>query len=47
LENNQFIPAKFTCDGEDLNPSLIIEEVPEETKRLTLEANGRIDCLPQ
>ena len=36
FENNQFIPAKFTCDGEDINPSLIIEEVPEETKRFTL-----------
>jgi len=47
LENNQCIPAKFTCDGEDLNPRLMIEEMPEETKRLTLEATGRIDCLPQ
>jgi hypothetical protein len=36
FENNQFIPAKFTCDGEDINPSLIIEEIPEETKRLAL-----------
>jgi len=25
----------------------MIEEVPEETKRLTLEAAGRIDFLPQ
>jgi len=25
----------------------MIEEVPEETKRLTLDAAGRIDFLPQ
>jgi hypothetical protein len=46
LENNQCIPAKFTRDGEDFNPSLI-KEGPEETKRLTLEATGRIEFLPQ
>jgi len=47
LENNQCIPVKFTRNGEAINPSLMIKEVPEETKRLTLEATGRIDCLPQ
>jgi len=36
FENNGFIPKKFTCDGEDINPGLIIEDVPEETKRLAL-----------
>lgn len=36
FENNQFIPAKYTCDGEDVNPPLNISEVPEEAKSLVL-----------
>ena len=36
FENQGFIPKKFTCDGEDINPGLIIEDVPEGTKRLAL-----------
>ena len=36
FENNGFIPKKFTCDGEDVNPGLIIEDIPEGTKRLAL-----------
>ena len=36
FENNGFIPKKFTCDGEDINPGLIIEDIPEGTKRLAL-----------
>jgi Raf kinase inhibitor-like YbhB/YbcL family protein len=36
FENNEFIPEKFTCDGEDINPGLIIEDIPEGTKRLAL-----------
>jgi Raf kinase inhibitor-like YbhB/YbcL family protein len=34
--NNQFIPASFTCDGEDINPSLVIEDIPKEAKSLAL-----------
>ena len=30
------IPKKFTCDGEDISPALIIEDIPEETKKLAL-----------
>lgn len=30
------IPARFTCDGEDINPTLIINGIPEGTKSLTL-----------
>jgi hypothetical protein len=33
---NQKIPRKFTCDGEDVNPSLKIEHVPPEAKSLVL-----------
>lgn len=34
--NNQFIPAKFSCEGEDVNPSLFIEGIPSGTKSLAL-----------
>ncbi len=30
------IPAKYTCDGEDINPPLAIEEVPDNAKSLVL-----------
>jgi len=36
FEKNEMIPKKFTCDGEDINPCLIIEDIPEKTKRLAL-----------
>jgi len=36
FENNGFIPKKFTCQGEDVNPTLIIEGIPEEAKTLVL-----------
>jgi len=34
--NNEYIPAKYTCDGEDVNPPLKIEYVPEGTQSLVL-----------
>ena len=36
FENNQLIPVKYTCDGQDVNPPLMIEGVPPETKTLAL-----------
>jgi Raf kinase inhibitor-like YbhB/YbcL family protein len=36
FEHNGFIPAKFTCQGQDINPPLIIEDVPEGAKSLVL-----------
>lgn len=36
FEHNQLIPEKFTCDGEDVNPTLNIEDIPLETKSLAL-----------
>ncbi len=36
FKHNQFIPRKYTCDGEDINPPLSIEDIPENTKSLAL-----------
>jgi Raf kinase inhibitor-like YbhB/YbcL family protein len=36
FENNKLIPSKYTCDGEDVNPPLTIEGMPEKTKSLAL-----------
>jgi hypothetical protein len=36
FEHNQYIPKKFTCQGEDISPTLIIEGVPPPTKSLAL-----------
>jgi hypothetical protein len=30
------MPTKFTCDGNDINPSLLISGVPEQAKSLVL-----------
>jgi Raf kinase inhibitor-like YbhB/YbcL family protein len=34
--NNGPIPPEFTCDGEDVNPPLTIDGIPEETQSLVL-----------
>lgn len=34
--NEGEIPSRFTCDGEDVNPSLVIHGLPEGTKSLVL-----------
>ncbi|OGG91972.1 hypothetical protein A3H03_00705 [Candidatus Kuenenbacteria bacterium RIFCSPLOWO2_12_FULL_42_13] len=36
FQNNDFIPDKFTCRGEDVNPNLEISAVPAEAKSLAL-----------
>ena len=36
FEHNQSIPAKYTCQGEDINPALVIEDIPKEAKSLAL-----------
>lgn len=36
FENNQPIPRKYTCDGENINPPLIFADLPEEAKSLVL-----------
>lgn len=34
--SNETIPAKYTCDGADINPPLSFGEIPEKTKSLAL-----------
>ena len=36
FKHNQMIPTKHTCDGADVNPSLLIENPPSEAKSLAL-----------
>jgi Raf kinase inhibitor-like YbhB/YbcL family protein len=36
FEHNGSLPQKFTCQGEDVNPALIIDEIPEKAKSLAL-----------
>jgi Raf kinase inhibitor-like YbhB/YbcL family protein len=36
FEAGKQIPKKYTCDGDDVNPPLAIENVPKETKTLVL-----------
>lgn len=34
--HNQFIPKKYTCDGEDVNPAFEIQDIPANTRSITL-----------
>lgn len=36
FENEELIPARYTCEGEDINPPLTIGDIPEGTKTLAL-----------
>lgn len=36
FENDEQIPQKYTCDGEDINPPLKFEDIPEDTASLAL-----------
>ncbi len=36
FENNGFIPKKFTCQGEDINPALVINGIPDAAKSIAL-----------
>lgn len=36
FEDQAYIPARYTCEGDDINPSLYIENVPGGTKSLAL-----------
>jgi Raf kinase inhibitor-like YbhB/YbcL family protein len=36
FEHNQYIPSKYTCEGDNINPPLEIAGIPEGTKSLVL-----------
>jgi len=36
FKNNGFIPAKYTCDGTNINPDLMIDDIPANTKSLAI-----------
>jgi len=36
FKNNDFIPVKYTCDGDDVSPPLKIDGIPKETKSIVL-----------
>jgi len=36
FNHNELIPKKFTCQGSDVNPTLIIHDVPKDAKSLAL-----------
>lgn len=39
FRDKEFIPAKYTCDGENISPPIHIENIPEEAKCLALIAD--------
>ncbi len=36
FENNGNVPAKYTCDGENINPPLVFSEIPAAAQSLVL-----------
>jgi Raf kinase inhibitor-like YbhB/YbcL family protein len=36
FKHNELIPKKYTCDGKDVNPPLLIENIPPGAKSLAL-----------
>jgi hypothetical protein len=36
FKNNEMIPKKFTCQGEEGIPTLILDDIPQNTKSLVL-----------
>jgi Raf kinase inhibitor-like YbhB/YbcL family protein len=36
FKEGKMIPSKYTCDGEDISPRLILESVPDGTKSIAL-----------
>ena len=36
FEHGGFIPIKYTCQGQDINPALVIEGIPQNAKSLAL-----------
>jgi len=36
FKNSEYIPAKFTCQGQDINPELVISDILPEVESLAL-----------
>lgn len=36
FQNETDIPARYTCDGEDINPPLTVADMPEEARTLAI-----------
>src|SRR5690349_21264284 len=36
FKNNGLIPVKYTCEGENINPAISVENIPTKTKSLAL-----------
>lgn len=36
FKHEEFIPKKYTCEGDDISPALVFENVPKEAKSLVL-----------
>ena len=36
FKHNEFIPKKFTCQGQDINPTIQIEDLPKDAQSLAL-----------
>ncbi|MGC9046519.1 MAG: YbhB/YbcL family Raf kinase inhibitor-like protein [Minisyncoccia bacterium] len=36
FKDNDFIPSKYSCDGEDINPALEIKNAPDNTKSFVI-----------
>ena len=36
FQKEGIIPAKYTCDGEDINPPLKVDKIPEGTQTLAI-----------
>jgi len=36
FKHNEDMPAKYTCQGEDINPEMTIEEIPKDAKSLAI-----------
>ena len=36
FKNNEYLPARFTCDGQEINPPFAIENIPDNTQSLAL-----------
>lgn len=36
FDHNDFIPTKYTCDGDNINPQIVVMNVPKSTKSLAI-----------